>query len=285
MPTNRSAWHDTHIYASNDRDTVLGGLRVAPGITNANLYSMVGIFCTITDTFDLQDGSQRLVERDEEQLRPGNYYIFTKGSITVTNEVPLLCTLSLHSGTRVESFFDSVCNRDRRCVITGRSVEINGVTYWGPFGAADEHWGHCNLSHWITVPPASVSHGTINSMQNGILLIRDMHTLFDCYQISINPDDHHKIVCFTPIANSYGIAGRQLDQSFLDDPLRPDDHLLRWHFRQAVLVNMKGVGEPCFEIDFPPGSDMMSQIMSGPKAVERMEFELFGCLNAKGDRA
>jgi len=292
QPTNRSAWHDTHIYASNDRDTVLGGLWVAPGITNANLYSMVEIFCTITDTFDLQDDSQRLVERDEEPLQPGNYYIFTKGSITVTDEVPLLRTLSLHSGTRVESFFDSVRNRDRRCVITGRSAVINGVTYWEPFEAAhvfplayEEHWSQRNLGHWITVPPASASHGTINSVQNGILLTRDMHALFDCYQISINPDDHHKIVCFTPIANSYGIAGRQLDQSFLDDPLRPDDHLLRWHFRQAVLVNMKGVGEPCFKIDFPPGSDMMSQIMSGPKAVERMEFELFGRLNAKGDRA
>jgi hypothetical protein len=38
---------------------------------------------------------------------------------------------------------------------------------------------------------------------------------------------------------------------------------------------MRGVGEPVFEIDFPPGSDMMREIMSGPKAGERMEFELF----------
>jgi len=43
---------------------------------------------------------------------------------------------------------------------------------------------------------------------------------------------------------------------------------------------MKGVGEPCFENDFPPGSDMMGEIMRGPKAEERMEFELFGRLNA-----
>ncbi|KAG0638146.1 hypothetical protein HOY80DRAFT_968774 [Tuber brumale] len=251
---------------------------------------MVKIFCTITDTFDLQDGSQRLVERYEKPLRPGNYYgpVWRErkaDSITVTNEVSLLRALSLHSGTRVESFFDSVSNRDRRCVISGRSAVINGVTYWEPFEAAHEHWGHYNLSHWTTVPPASAPHGTINSVQNGILLSRDMHALFDCYQISINPDDHHKIFCFTPIASSYGIAGRQLDQLFLDDPLRPGDHLLRWHFRQAVLVNMKGAGEPCFEMDFPPGSDMISQITSGPKAVERMGFELFGRLNAKGDRA
>ena len=44
---------------------------------------------------------------------------------------------------------------------------------------------------------------------------------------------------------------------------------------------MKGVGEPFFETDFPPGSDIMGQIMSGPKAGERMEFELFGRFNVQ----
>ena len=55
----------------------------------------------------------------------------------------------------------------------------------------------------------------------------------------------------------------------------PPDNLLRWHFRQAVLINMRGAGEPVFEHDFPPGSDIMGDIINGPKAAERMEFELF----------
>ena len=54
------------------------------------------------------------------------------------------------------------------------------------------------------------------------------------------------------------------------------DELLRWHFRQTVLANMRGAGEPIFEHDFPPGSDIMGDIMRGPKAAERMEAELFG---------
>ena len=54
-----------------------------------------------------------------------------------------------------------------------------------------------------------------------------------------------------------------------------DQQLLRWHFRQAVLVNIKGAGEPVLEHDFPPGSDMIGSIMKGPKAAERMEFEIF----------
>ena len=92
-------------------------------------------------------------------------------------------------------------------------------------------------------------------------------------------------MCFTPDSINYPIAGRYLDQKFLSDPLRPVDELLRWHFRQAVLVNMKGMGEPCFENDFPPGSDIMGEIMSGLKGGERMEFELFNRFNAMRDPA
>jgi len=44
---------------------------------------------------------------------------------------------------------------------------------------------------------------------------------------------------------------------------------------------MNGAGEPFFERDFPPGSDVMDKIMSGPKAGGRMEFELFGRFNAE----
>ena len=74
------------------------------------------------------------------------------------------------------------------------------------------------------------------------------------------------------------MAGKYLDKGFLDDPRRPVDQLLRWHFRQAVLINMKGTGEPIFEFDYPPGSDMIGEIMRGPMAAKRMEIELFSRL-------
>ncbi|KAG0637275.1 hypothetical protein HOY80DRAFT_1084850 [Tuber brumale] len=97
----------------------------------------------------------------------------------------------------------------------------------------------------------------------------------------ISVQDNYKIVCFSPDTLDYNIP-LHLDEIFIDNPLRPVDQLLRWHFRQAVLANVKRAGEPCFETDFPSGSDMMGEIMSGPKAAERMEFELFGRLNATG---
>ncbi|OCK96716.1 uncharacterized protein K441DRAFT_38750 [Cenococcum geophilum 1.58] len=106
-----------------------------------------------------------------------------------------------------------------------------------------------------------------------------IHQLFDIYDFSINPDDNYKIMFFMP--NYCGFAGKHLDQRFLNNPQRPLDQLLRWHFRQAVLANMRGAGEPIFEHGFPPGSDVVGDILYGPKAAERMEFELFSRLGAQ----
>ncbi|PUU73776.1 HNH endonuclease-domain-containing protein [Tuber borchii] len=285
---NRADGRDTFIYDSNHRDTLLGGLWLTEGVTNANLYYMVEIICVFTDTFDIHDNNEQLVERDEKPLQPGNYFIVTNGSITLTEEAPLLRALSLHSGPRIEAFRDAVRERDRRCVISGMRVLRPDLGRWTCFEVAhifplayEDHWNKSNYSRWITIPPANESDGTIHSVQNGILLSANMHALFDAYHISINPDDNYKIIGFGPeVTYEKDIAGRRLDQTFLNNPLRPTDQLLRWHFRQAVLVNVKGLGEPYLENDFPSGSDIMAEIMDGSKAAERMEYELFSRFNA-----
>jgi hypothetical protein len=48
---------------------------------------------------------------------------------------------------------------------------------------------------------------------------------------------------------------------------------------------MKGAGEPTFEHDFLPGSDIVGSILGGSKAVERMEFELFNRMATQFDLA
>ena len=55
-------------------------------------------------------------------------------------------------------------------------------------------------------------------------------------------------MCFD--TDSYGTAAKYTE--FGNDEGRPLDQLLRWHFRQAVLANTRGAGEPVFECDFPP---------------------------------
>ena len=68
--------------------------------------------------------------------------------IHINNETPLLRTISLKSGIRVQAFTDAVCSRDRRCVITGQeNLDDND---WVGFEAAhifplayEQHWtGH-----------------------------------------------------------------------------------------------------------------------------------------------
>ncbi|KAI5843786.1 HNH endonuclease-domain-containing protein [Morchella snyderi] len=279
MPAaNRSLGRDVHIYNANDPTEALGGLTLTNGVTNANFYSMVEIICIFDHDYFIRDDGGTTVQRDNHPLQPGNYYILTDGSITVNNEPCLVRTTSVASGSRNAAFRDAVRERDRRCVITGR--RLLSLRSWRGFEAAhvfplayEDHWIRNDYGRWITIPSATESAGSINSVQNGMLLDNSIHSLFDDYDVSINPDDNYKIVCFD--VDGFGVAGRHLDREFLEDPSRPVDQLFRWHFRQAVLANMKGAGEPIFECDFPPGSDMIGEILSGPKAGERMQYELF----------
>ena len=72
-----------------------------------------------------------------------------------------------------------------------------------------------------------------------------------------------------------GIDGGTLDSVCRNaaDPHRVSDELLWLHFRQSVLANMKGAGEPVFEHDFT-GTNMVKEISSGPYGKERLEMEV-----------
>jgi len=103
-------------------------------------------------------------------------------------------TTSLASGTRVQSFCDAVCSRDRRCAVSGDVVPIfGGKPYYSGFETAhifplayEGLWKTYSYSSWITIPPER--GGAINSVQNGILLDRAIHQKFNNYDFSINPD-------------------------------------------------------------------------------------------------
>ncbi|CUS08433.1 unnamed protein product, partial [Tuber aestivum] len=106
----------------------------------------------------------------------------------------------------------------------------------------------------------------IHSPRNGFLLRLDVQQMFDQYLISINPDDGYKVVVFS--FDIFGYDGKSLDPvcQNLADPHSVSDDLLSWHFRQSVLANVRGAGKPIFEHDFPPGTDMVGEILAGPYA-------------------
>lgn len=113
----------------------------------------------------------------------------------VNNEIPLLRTISLNSETRVAAFCDTVRERDRQCVITGRPALDAEYGFWTGFEAAHifplaykAHWTEHNYGCWITILLAIKSVGSINLMQNGILLDNTIYALFDHYFVSINLD-------------------------------------------------------------------------------------------------
>jgi len=114
----------------------------------------------------------------------------------------------------------------------------------------------------------------INSIKNGFLLQQNVHTMFDRYLISVNPDDGYKGVVFN--TDVHGYDGRILDPVCrnLDDPHCVSKEILTWHFRQSVLANVRGAGEPILEHDFLPGTDLVGEILAGPYAGERFELEI-----------
>jgi hypothetical protein len=78
---DRSAGRNVHIYDAKDPDTVIGGLILTNGVTNANFCSMVEIFCIFDGNYVLRHGDGMTIPRDGDPLRPGKYYILTDGML------------------------------------------------------------------------------------------------------------------------------------------------------------------------------------------------------------
>lgn len=78
MPLNRSGSRDVFFYNAEDRNTQLGGLILNKGITNRNFYSMITILCVLKSSPVLRDEHDIVVEQNNDQLKPGNYYLAGK---------------------------------------------------------------------------------------------------------------------------------------------------------------------------------------------------------------
>ena len=112
----------------------------------------------------------------------------------MTNELWLARINSFALSGREDKFTAEVRARDKKCVITGSSLGAQwGV--WAGLDAAhvfplekESLWQHFGYSRWITNMDDSVGVSKINSSQNGLLLSKTVHDLFDQYLLSVNPD-------------------------------------------------------------------------------------------------
>ncbi|KAK9357715.1 hypothetical protein V1504DRAFT_398300 [Lipomyces starkeyi] len=286
MTANRSHGRDIVIYLATDPTVSIGGGFTNPTFTKTTFLDSLDMLITHDlplRVYKINDGRVR-IQRTHDPLLPGEYEVESDGHIEVTDAPYYKRTSSamssLSASGRVRSFPAAVRDRDRRCVITGVPVTQRELLL--------QRWTRYDAAHIFPVALESMFHnynfgalvvlderdGSVNSPQNGLLLRKDVHGLFNQYEISINPNDDYRIVCF--LDDALGLAGRQLDPICrdLDHPHHVNDNILFWHFQQAVLANIRGAGEPIFDEDIPPGSDTMDAILSGPAPAERMEFEL-----------
>ncbi|PUU84244.1 hypothetical protein B9Z19DRAFT_1060352 [Tuber borchii] len=262
MPA-RAIGRNVYIFDPRDPGTILGGLMVTNGMTNTNFYSMVEIIFIFTTDYTLHRGQKSgpTIKRDDNPLQEGSYFVVTSGSLTINSEHWLIRADSLDPGPPTAEFCNSIRNRDRRCVISGARASSIHRGYWAGFSvthifplAHEKYWNIHNYGSSISTLPKSGR--SIDSVQNGILLRSDIRCHFESYLVSINPDDNYKIVFFQD--DNFGITDTHLSnlEAFLADPQRPLDQLLRWHYRQAVLANVRGQGELLFECHFPRDPDV-----------------------------
>jgi hypothetical protein len=85
-PNDRSGGRNVHIYDAEKPTTVLGGLILSNGVTNANLYSMLDIFIVYEAPKELpldevkpflRDKEGTKIEKNDDPLQPGEYYLVT----------------------------------------------------------------------------------------------------------------------------------------------------------------------------------------------------------------
>jgi hypothetical protein len=81
----RALARDVFLYDFKDFNTLLGGLVLTTGVTNANFYAFVEIIIDISPpgTFVLQDENGNIVPQDAQSLLPMRYFILSDGDIRV----------------------------------------------------------------------------------------------------------------------------------------------------------------------------------------------------------
>ena len=79
-----------------------------------------------------------------------------------------------------------------------------------------------------------------NHIQNGIILRRDIHRLFDTYQLSVNPENN--LICIEPnLANSdYWIYKDKALNSCEDIRLKPSKEALQLHYDKHFSMYLEG---------------------------------------------
>ncbi|KKZ61970.1 hypothetical protein EMCG_03527 [[Emmonsia] crescens] len=297
MPSlDRSATRNVFFVLAPDLDKIRGGICAGPTYSESDFLTMLSVLIEPSNNNNNNNNSSSFAvysKGSDVQVLPtanvlahGTYVIRPSeigATIAITEMHYYPRTLSLQQSSAREDYFrDKVRDRDKMCVVTGTICYGAVANEWDGFEVAhivplalEAIFVQDGLAMYVSDKDGRGGETTgINSPQNGFLLRADLHKHFDQYRFAINPYNGYKVYSFGLNTHAYhgltlqAVCRDQNNQYCISAPL------LWWHFQQAVLANMRGAGAPIFEDDFPPGTDQMGEILQGPMARQRMEFEM-----------
>ena len=203
---------------------LLGGLFQNGSVTEANFIDMLNIVLVIVPRssgaslpFTVQSRSGQVIGRTNEPLAPGNYdvcvadgsrsigsdavrrtWLTRIDSIGLSDEQFIRRIPSHNVSNREIHFKNGVRARDGKCVFTGIANTRNRIRMnrWRGWEAChvfplerESYWCDNHFDRWITNEDSGAhSSSSINSVQNGLLMMLHVHQLFDDYSVSVNPD-------------------------------------------------------------------------------------------------
>lgn len=257
-------------------------------------------------------------EMAEEAMPTGTFDVLSDGTWqpvdhVSTSHVYHRRTISLNSSSSSSSksitFADRIRARDRKCLITGLTTihrswtrlqaahifaraHLDRVSIWLKLASEKLPFADPLFSQWRTLgfddlvddTGRQLGDAKIDSAQNGLLLRADLHAAFTAHEFAVDVDNDYAIFDFTAAGGEHG---RRLDLDHLErgSSERPLDALLREHFWQAVLANVRGAskfydGEPDDDWTNPDTLRMDNDALHKTETGRlRLELELGGRLN------
>ncbi|TDL20955.1 hypothetical protein BD410DRAFT_790307 [Rickenella mellea] len=280
-----------------DPPTIVAGINQHGTTSIEMFYKMLNIVLVVQTPWYIyladeqyQPLDKALRPNDIDLLPLGMYVILSPNketipvSLTPENFRPRILSAD-KSGTSTPhkmTFRNRIRDRDDRCCVT--RLLTHGLYY--RFRASHifpishkDVWDKLNLSNYFDddAPDGEQGPNSINSVQNGLLLRSDHHAGFNAYDFAINPDDGYRIFDFFQVGDLHGQV-LWINEN-VPPKYRPSPHLLREHFKQCVLINVKGAGRRTEDWIDPEDEHDLSDFAQWGQSIQkdgpsRLELEL-----------
>ncbi|KDQ20400.1 hypothetical protein BOTBODRAFT_169157 [Botryobasidium botryosum FD-172 SS1] len=207
------------------------------------------------------ESGERLLRSDASILLVGIYHINcsdgTPCAVTPTDAQhhPRVKSVGGSAAPHV-TFKTRLLERDQGCVLSGHLARGEGAPFTAihVFPVARQiDWEERGYANYIQDTHPSIGENKIHSVQNGMLLRADIASAWDTYMLAVHPETH-KLIYFTRFMSTPH-DGQVINFDHCAAHERPLDCLLREHWRQCLLANVKAAGSKPedFDIDSDPG--------------------------------